>query len=215
VEGPVAVDAISQAAAASGIVLPVLLRPAGSHGGAGVRRIDDWAVLDAFSLGDAAAWYVSQFHDCRDGDGFVRKYRIIFVNGEPFAYHLAISRDWLVHYVTSGMDTQAWKLAEEARFLDDPVSVLGATAWDAVRKAGARLGLAYGGMDFTRLIDGSVLVFEANATMLVHPEDEDGVLAFKNPAVLRIVQAFSNLITRTPANLAGAETISPGPDGLM
>ena len=208
-EGRASTDDIKQAAASAGMVLPVLLRPSGSHGGAGVRRIDDWSALDAGTPGDAGAWYISQFHDCRDGDGFVRKYRVIFVHGEPYAYHLAISRDWLVHYVTSDMDTQAWKLAEEARFLDDPVGVLGAMAWDAVRKAGERLGLAYGGMDFTRLMDGSVLVFEANATMLVHPEDQDGVLAFKNRAVSRIVQAMSDMLAQTAVK-SGGDNVPPG-----
>ena len=40
------------------------------------------------------------------------------------------------------------------------------------------------------LPDGRVLVFEANATMFVHPEDETGPLAYKNPAVRRITEAF-------------------------
>jgi hypothetical protein len=58
------------------------------------------------------------------------------------------------------------------------------------------MGLDYCGVDFALLPDGRVLLFEANATMLVHPEDEDGVLARKNPYVARILDAFDNMIWR-------------------
>jgi hypothetical protein len=46
------------------------------------------------------------------------------------------------------------------------------------------------------LPDGRVLVFEANATMLVHREDVDGVNAHKNAFVQRIVDAFEQMQIR-------------------
>ena len=39
--------------------------------------------------------------------------------------------------------------------------------------------------------DGRALVFEANATMLIHPESDTGRLAFKNPFVQTIIDAFA------------------------
>ena len=59
-----------------------------------------------------------------------------------------------------------------------------------------RLDLDYCGVDFSLLPDGRVLVFEANATMLVHPEPENGPLAHKNPAVATICEAFQALLRR-------------------
>jgi hypothetical protein len=50
------------------------------------------------------------------------------------------------------------------------------------------------------LADGRILVFEANPVMLVHPEDEQGVLAFKNPFVARILDAFEALLSRRTAS---------------
>jgi hypothetical protein len=44
------------------------------------------------------------------------------------------------------------------------------------------------------LADGTVLIFEANATMLVHPEKPDGPLAHKNPAIERIIAAFAEML---------------------
>jgi len=58
-----------------------------------------------------------------DEDGWYRKYRVIFVDGVPYPYHLAISRSWIVHYRTSAMSEATWMRDEERRFLDDPHSV--------------------------------------------------------------------------------------------
>jgi tetratricopeptide (TPR) repeat protein len=196
VQNPGTLANIVQAATEAGIGLPVLLRPAGAHGGDGVMRIDDWSALDALALLPHPVWYVSHVHDLRAPDGFVRKYRAIFVDGVVYPYHLAISRHWMVHYYTADMAGQAWKLAEEARFLADPAACLGPAGLAALRDAARRIGLEYCGIDFALDGDGKILVFEANATMLVHPEAETGALAFKNVAVARIVDAMRDRVRR-------------------
>jgi hypothetical protein len=66
----------------------------------------------------------------------------------------------------------------------------------AIAEIGARLDLDYCDLDFSRLPDGRVLVFEANATMLVHPEADDGPFAYRNTAVSRITGAFQALLAR-------------------
>ena len=185
----------ASAPSAAGDTRPVLLRPAGSHGGAGLVRVEAWAALQAQALPAARAWYASPLHDCRSADGYFRKYRAIFIDRRPFPYHLAISPDWLVHYYTSDMAGHDWKLQEEARFLADPEAVLGRTAYAALAETGRRLDLDYCGVDFTLMPDRTILVFEANPTMLVHPERDDSALAFKNPAVARITAAMRDMIS--------------------
>jgi tetratricopeptide (TPR) repeat protein len=185
---------IVQHAAQSGLHLPLLLRPAGSHGGAGLLRIDDWHDLTEAALQPAASWYITPFHDCRAPDGYTRKYRAIFVNRKPYPYHLAISPHWLVHYFSADMEAHAWKLQEEAAFLENPEAALGATAYAALAEIGKRIDLDYCGIDFTRTPDGQLLVFEANATMLVHPESGASKLAYKNAAIGRITRAVRGLI---------------------
>jgi hypothetical protein len=39
--------------------------------------------------------------------------------------------------------------------------------------------------------------------MLVHPEEDDEALKFKNPYVQKIFDAFSELLTRTTAKIGG------------
>jgi hypothetical protein len=119
---------------------------------------------------------------------------VIFVGGRPLPYHLAISPDWMVHYESAGMEDAPERLAEEMRFLEDPAAALGADAWAAVTAIGAAMELDYAGVDFSLLPDGRVLLFEANATMLVHPEAPDGPLAHKNPAIERILAGFQAML---------------------
>jgi hypothetical protein len=198
-QGPPGRAAVMRAAAAGGIEPPLLLRPAGAHGGAGVMRVDSWASRDGASPEEgASAWYVTRYHECRGSDGFYRKYRVAFVDRVPFAYHLAISRDWLVHYHSADMPPHDWKLEEEAAFLADPSKALGAAGWEALKSVGARLDLDFCGMDFALMPDGRLLVFEANATMLIHPETEEGRLAFKNPFVGRIIESFAAMAAGPP-----------------
>jgi Flp pilus assembly protein TadD len=189
--------------ARSGITFPVLLRPLGAHGGEGVRRIDDAAAMQGVP---DDAYYLTKFVDFASTDGWYRKYRMIFVEGLPYPYHLAISPHWLVHYWRSGMEDDATRRKEEQRFLADPEAALGAPAMAALHAIGQCLGLDYGGADFSLLPDGRVLVFEANATMLVHPE-ADARFAYRNPAVAAIRAAFGTMLKRVISSQGG--TVDP------
>ena len=174
--------------------LPALIRPVGTHGGKGLR-----CVRTAGELDDAASEegekYLSRFVDYRSADGYYRKYRMIFVDRVAYPYHLAIGPHWMVHYWTAGMDLDPVRRAEEARFLADPAAAIGAAGFEAIGEIGRRLDLDYAGIDFSILPDGRVLVFEANAAMLVHPE-HDAVFAYRNVAVQRILDAFSDMLTQ-------------------
>jgi tetratricopeptide (TPR) repeat protein len=178
---------------------PILVRPIGSHGGEGLRRYDDAGAVADLPPGSC---YVTQFVDYASADGWYRKYRVIFVEGRPYPYHLAISRHWLVHYWTSGMEQDAHRRDEERRFLAQPAAAIGKGAMAALGAIGERLGLDYAGIDFGLLPDGTLVVFEANATMLVHAE-RDPCFAYRNPAVAAIQSAFGAMLDRHRARNAG------------
>jgi tetratricopeptide (TPR) repeat protein len=187
---------LAKAARGAGLAAPMLVRPIGSHGGENLS-----VLLQGANDNDMNAvaqlrcdHYATAFHDFRSADGLYRKYRMIFVDRQPYPYHLAIGNDWMVHYETSGTAQRAERLAEERRFLEDPRSVLGERAMDVICAVGQRLDLDFGGADFSLLEDGSVLLFEANATMLVHPEAVDGPLGHKNRYVERILAAFWGML---------------------
>jgi tetratricopeptide (TPR) repeat protein len=185
---------LAEQIARAGLAWPLLIRPIGSHGGKGLIRVDTPALLAQAGLAGTEPVYVTEFRDYRSADGCWRKYRMIFVDRRPYPYHSAIANNWLVHYETAEMPDDPARLAEELRFLEDPEAAIGSRAMAAVTAIGRRLDLDYCGVDFSVLPDGTVLVFEANATMLAHPESADSPLAFKNPYVSRILDAFAAMI---------------------
>jgi hypothetical protein len=84
-----------------------------------------------------------------------------------FPLHLAISHLWKVHYFTSGMADNAAHREEERRFLENMPAALGERAMAALDEIRSEVGLDYFGVDFALAADGSVLLFEANAAMVV------------------------------------------------
>ena len=191
---PASADALARQLAQHDVTFPLLMRPLAVHGGEQLARhasIDTlWPALVALD----APCYLTAYHDFRSADGYFRKYRVIYVDREPYAYHLAISPQWMVHYFSAEMTDTRWKLEEETRFLADPRAALGTRAMDAIVEIGRRLDLDYGGLDFALTSAQQVLVFEANATMLAHREARNGPLAHKNPFIERIAAAFERML---------------------
>lgn len=175
---------------------PLLVRPADAHGGRGLERIDDADAIVAYAARvPAAAYDVGPFIDYRSADGFYRKYRVMFVDGQPYPYHLALDTSWMIHYRSAPMDEHAWMRDEERRFLQHPEKALG--GWHTTLPAlAAAVGLDYFGIDCAVLADGTVFVFEADAAMLVHAFTPD---AEKQAAVARIRAALATLLARRAA----------------
>jgi hypothetical protein len=170
---------------------PLLVRPADAHGGRGLERVDDAAALaDYLTRTGGDAFDVSPFVEYRSADGYYRKYRVMFVDGVPYAYHLAIDRTWMIHYHRAPMDEHAWMREEERRFIERPDAAI--PCWSTTLPAiAAALGLDYVGIDATVLADGTLFVFEADAAMLVHDFDPDPA---KHGAYGRISAALDALL---------------------
>ena len=187
-----------------GLRAPVIIRPLRSHGGAGMELIESVDALDArfqaMTVGEER--YGTEYYDYRGADGLFRKYRMFFVDRRPYPYHLAISNHWLVHYDHSHTADHPERLAEERRFLEDPEATLGKAALQTIRAVALKLDLEFGGFDFALTAEGDVLLFEANATMLVHPERRDGPLAHKNASTGRILEAFWSMLEAATPKLA-------------
>jgi hypothetical protein len=107
-------------------------------------------------------------------------------------YHLAICDDWKVHHVNTDMANQAWMQREEAAFLDHPGAVFSAANYAALRTIQGRIGLDYFGIDCARDTSGNLVVFEVNASMLVH--DDNAQFPYKDPSVRAIKAAFDAML---------------------
>jgi hypothetical protein len=185
----------------AGFGFPVLLRSPGYHTGRNfvlVEQAGDLAAAAAGLPGDEVL--VIEYLDARGPDGNARKYRVMFIDGVAYPLHLAISRGWKVHYYTSDMADRPDHRAEEAAFLNDMNGVIGARAAAALKRIARTLGLDYGGIDFGVSASGELLLFEANATMVVMPPSDDERWAHRRVAVGRILDAVGMMI-RTRAGL--------------
>jgi hypothetical protein len=72
--------------------------------------------------------------------------------------------------------------------------VLGAGVMATLAAIAAALGLDYGGIDFGIEANGSVVIFEANATMAVYPPLAGDVWTYRRPAYEAAVRAMTALI---------------------
>ncbi|MDN4987722.1 tetratricopeptide repeat protein [Bradyrhizobium arachidis] len=177
------------------LAFPVLARQAGMHGGDVFEKLDDAAALTAFlAAHEGHDRYVIDYIDYRSADGFFRKYRFLFVGEEILPYHLAIGADWKLHRDATDMAQHAWMQDEEERFLRAPGEVFGAAHSQALRVIRDRIGLDYFGIDCSLDPDGRLVVFEVNASMLVH--DQNPEFPYKDPYVNRIKLAFDGMLAR-------------------
>ncbi len=180
---------------AAGLRFPLLLRAPGFHTGRHflrAERPEDLASAVAALPGDELL--AIAYLDARGADGMARKYRVMIIDGVLYPLHLAISADWKVHYFTADMAADAACRAEERRFLDDMPAVLGSHAMSALASIGRSLRLDYAGIDFGLGADGSVLLFEANATMVVNQPDPDPIWDYRRAPIGRVLDAAKRML---------------------
>lgn len=181
--------------AADGFPLPHIVRPVDSHGGTGLARIDDDTQRSAYAASATAEHlYAAPYLDYRSADGYFRKYRIIFIDGEPFPFHLAISRNWMVHYYNAAMSEHQWMRDEEHAFFARPHDVFGGELGLALRETAELLQLDYVGIDCAIDPDGRLLIFEADNALIVHVLDDPVLFGYKHRYVPRILSALDAML---------------------
>src|SRR6201999_1545312 len=66
------------------LAFPIIVRPRGSHAGAGLAKLDDRAALLRYlDARPEQEFFIARFVDYTSGDGLFRKYRIVFIDGQP------------------------------------------------------------------------------------------------------------------------------------
>jgi glutathione synthase/RimK-type ligase-like ATP-grasp enzyme len=178
-----------------GFALPFLLRSPGFHTGEHFVRVDNAADLDGAVAGLPGEMLMAiEYLNAFGSDGAARKYRVMLIGGVVMPLHLAIGGSWKLHYYTADMAKRAEFRAEEAAFLNDMDGVLGPVATAALYAIAAKMGLDYGGIDFALAPDGRLILFEANATMVIVPPPPDAIWDYRRPAIDRALTKAQNLI---------------------
>ena len=108
---------LSFADTAAELQFPIIVRPRGSHAGVGLAKVDDRAAIGRYLEERAEQeFFVSRFVDYADDDGLFRKYRIVVVDGRPYACHMAIADRWDIWYLNADMAFSESKRGEEEAF---------------------------------------------------------------------------------------------------
>jgi hypothetical protein len=175
---------------------PLLLRRPGFHTGEHFVYVAHRNELPRAieSLSAAEELLLISYLDARGADGMSRKYRVMFIDGVIYPLHLAISTDWKVHYFSSAMAQNPSLREQERCFLDDMPAALGATAMRALKQICSTLELEYAGIDFAVAPDGSILLFEANATMVVFPPSREAMWDYRRRAIDNVLEAASGML---------------------
>ncbi len=177
------------------LVFPVLVRPVDSHAGHGLEKLDDASQLAGYlATHDAAEFFLTRYVDYSRADGQFRKYRIVLMRGEPHLCHLAVSRSWMVHYLSSDMLENAANRAEEEAAMQnfrEGFARRHARAFEAIYR---QSGLDYVGIDCSEAPDGRLLVFEIDSNMVVHAMDPVDIFPYKPAHMQTVFTAFQNML---------------------
>ena len=176
---------------------PVIVRPRGSHAGVGLAKIDDSHGMAAYLAGrPEQEFFISRFVDYTGEDGLFRKYRVVFVEGRPYACHMAIADRWDIWYLNAGMTESAGKRLEEETFMSSFDAGFGRRHRAALTGMAHRIGLDYFTIDCAENKRGELLVFEADNTAVVHNMDSPELFPYKAPQMRAIFAAFAAMLCR-------------------
>jgi hypothetical protein len=177
------------------LTFPLLLRRPGFHTGEHFVCVETAEALSEAAAGLPGEDVLAiEYLNARGDDGKARKYRVMSIGGQLYPLHLAISEQWKVHYFSAEMAGNAEHQAEEAAFLSDMPRVLGPTAMRALEHVRDALGLDYGGLDFALGRNGEILLFEANATMLIRLPGPEGQWDYRREPICRALEAARTLV---------------------
>lgn len=147
---------------------PLIVRARGYHGGEYMLLLEDRSQLDMIR---DKPWiyngiFLIEYLDYRNGQRLYQKSRIIMVDGVPYPRHSIFSDQWAIHAASRagqmGQDIELCRQEEKfLAYLSDAGMKEYGEVFHAIQE---RIGLDIFGIDFA-LLDGKVIVFEANACM--------------------------------------------------
>lgn len=141
---------------------PVLLRPVGTHSSKGLMKVD--TAMELLAIKDLPSdILISDFVDFRSGDGFYRKYRMIWVDGAIFRRHVIASFGWNVTGKSrADMKGRPETIVAEKEFLASSGQLDGRIA-----ELFRIVGLDFGVIDFAVSDSDDIIVFELNGTFQI------------------------------------------------
>ena len=176
---------------------PIIARPVNSHAGHGLSKLENCEqAMEYLTAHDSEEFFVAPFIDYRSEDGMYRKYRIVVVDGQPFAAHMAISKHWMVHYLNADMLQSQKNRNTEAEFMSNFDRNFAAKHREALLEIDQRIGLDYYSIDCAETPDEDLLVFELDNGAVVHSMDSVELFPYKVSQMQLVFEAFHQMLKR-------------------
>jgi hypothetical protein len=179
----------------AGAQFPLIVRPVGSQAGRGLDKLESIDDVEPYlAFWPDEDFFISPFIDYSGDDGLFRKYRIVFVDGAPYACHMAIAEEWRLWYLNADMSQSEDKRAEEAHFMTEFDRDFARRHGSALHEIALRTGLDYFAIDCAETQTGDLLIFEADIAMIVHNMDPAELYPYKAPQMRKIFAAFAAML---------------------
>ena len=176
---------------------PLIARPVNSHAGHGLAKLENQVeAMEYLESQDSDEYFVAPFIDYRSQDGMYRKYRIVIIDGKPFAAHMAISQHWMVHYLNADMLLNERNRNTEAEFMLNFDLDFATKHRTALQEIDNRIGLDYYSIDCAETPDGKLIVFEVDSGAVVHSMDSNELFPYKAPQMQLVFDAFQQMLRR-------------------
>ncbi len=174
------------------IQYPFLFRPAGTHTGHGLIKIENEKQLEELERFpfDGSEYYIIEFYDFRSEDGLYRKYRIFFVDKKMYPRHLIVSSNWNIHVrnATEFMTKEPYK-TERKNFIEN----FATEKFKPLSLIPEKFGLDYFMVDFGISREGKFVIFEVNSCgKLLTAENKFS----PEPHVKRIIEAIKEMLIK-------------------
>ena len=174
---------------------PFLIRPLDTHSGQGFERIQSKAALGGYLANyQAEIYYISEYIDCSSSDGLFRKFRIALIDKKPYICHLAISDDWVVHYIAAHMEHSLEKRQEEEKFIREFDSIFVAQYGACLDRIAHKIELDYVVLDCAISKVGRLVLFEADNGAWIHDTDAPDIYPYKSEIMNRAFSGFTQLL---------------------
>jgi len=146
-----------------GFEYPVLVRPATSQTGRGLIKVDgpdDWDKIYTIDWAGRAL-YMTQFVDRRDESGRFSKFRVAYINREPFIRSAYTRDEPIVHGVPRTPKSIRQEIATIEKLRKNE------TLQAIISELGDRIRLNFWGVDLGYSADGDFVFFEGTASMSI------------------------------------------------
>ncbi len=183
-------QAVFGAIDAASLSYPVILKAAGQHGGKQTVLLKgpEPEALYPVAL-DGRPYYLIDYIDSAV-NGVYQKFRLVMVQGRVYPHHFRTSDQWLVHFHSAQtyMDQQQAYYTQEMNFFKHFERDILPQVQAPLKALYERLPLDFVGIDACLLPDGQLLLFEANANMLIF-RTQQLKLPYFEPVVAQIREA--------------------------